>query len=102
MELGAYIDQNGNAFIGQIENTTWLHFDLPEKYTRILNEQGGEVVSIEEISFAIINHTPRGTSENFDSAKTMEFFLQQEPDQENKEYEADQLWAAQDTEYDPS
>ena len=74
MELGAYLDQNGNAFIGQIENTEWLHFDLPEKYIRVLNEKGGEVVSIEEIDYAIIHHKPRGTSEHFDSEETMEFF----------------------------
>lgn len=75
MQLGAYIDQNGNAFIGKIENTVWLHFDLPEKYTRVLNEKGGEVVSIEEISYAIIEHEPRGTSEHFDSDETMDFYL---------------------------
>ena len=76
MELGAYIDQNGNAFIGKIENTVWLHFDLPEKYTRVLNEKGGEVVSVEDIAFAITNHEPRGTSEHYDSDETMEFCLQ--------------------------
>lgn len=44
MELGAYIDQSGNAFIGNIENKTWLHFDLPEEYTRVVNGFGlGEV-----------------------------------------------------------
>lgn len=75
MQLGAYIDQNGNAFIGKIENTEWLHFDLPEKYTRILNEKGGEVVSAQEIAFAISEHDPRGTSEHFDSGGTMEFYL---------------------------
>ncbi len=75
MELGAYIDQNGNAFIGKIENTEWLHFDLPEKYTRFLNENGGEVVSAEDIARAIIEHDPRGTSEHFDSEETMDFYL---------------------------
>jgi len=75
MQLGAYIDQNGNAFIGQIENTVWLHFDLPKKYTRILNDKGGEVVSREDIAFAIINHKPRGTAEHFDSDETMGFYL---------------------------
>lgn len=75
MELGAYIDQNGNAFIGKIENIEWLHFDLPKKYTRILNENGGEVVSAEDIAHAIIEHEPRGTSEHFDSDETMDFYL---------------------------
>jgi hypothetical protein len=75
MELGAYIDQNGNAFISRIENTEWLHFDLPEKYTRVTNESGGEVASIEDIAYAIINHEPRGTSVHFDSDETKEFYL---------------------------
>ena len=75
MQLGAYIDQNGNAFIGQIENTVGLHFDLPKNYTRILNEQGGEVVISEDIARVIIDHTPRGTSEHFDSDETMDFYL---------------------------
>ena len=75
MELGAYIDQNGNAFIGRSESTEWLHFDLPQKYTRVLNEEGGEVVSIEEIADSIARHKPRGTSLHFDSDETMEFYL---------------------------
>ena len=75
MKLGAYIDQNGNAFIGQSENVEWLHFDLPEKYTRILNERGGEVVSIEDIERAILRHKPQGTSLHYDCDETMDFCL---------------------------
>ena len=75
MKLGAYLDQNGNAFIGQLENTVWLHFDLPDNYTRVLNEKGGEDVSIEDIAFAISGHSPQGTSQHFDSEKTKDFYL---------------------------
>lgn len=39
------------------------------------NERLGEVVTIEEISRAIIEHKPRGTSQHFDSVETMDFFL---------------------------
>jgi hypothetical protein len=78
MQLGAYIDQNGNAFIGGVENIEWLHFDLPDEYTRVINENGGEDVSIEDIARAIAEHKPRGTSEHFDSDETMDFYLNSE------------------------
>ncbi len=73
-KFGAYLDVNGNAYVGNIKNTTYLHMDMPEKYTRIYNENGGESVTPEDVKSAFENHTPKGSAFYFDSSETKEAF----------------------------
>lgn len=80
MKLGAYIDQNGNCFVGQIENIAWLHFDMPPKYKRVLNEQGGEEVGVDDILYATANSHPEVVATFFDSEETKDFFNEYDPE----------------------
>lgn len=80
MELGAYLDQNGNAYVAEATNVEYLEFDLPENYTRVLNEYGGTIVTPVDIWVAFVNHSPKGTSVFFDNPCTSEFFYEWEED----------------------
>lgn len=77
MQLGAYIDHNGATYIGNVQNIEWLHFDLPQKYTRILNENGGEVVSAADIAHARANYPIQNGSLFFDDMETKDFYFLQ-------------------------
>lgn len=74
MNLGACIDQNGNAYIGQSNNVEWLEFDMPPKYKRVFNEHGGTIVTPEDIAHEFVNHTPKGNALYFDCEETQEYF----------------------------
>lgn len=83
MELGAYLDQNGNAYVfdlAEATNVEYLEFDLPENYTRVFNEYGGTIVTPADIRAAFVNHSPNGTSVFFDSLCTAQFFNDWEED----------------------
>ena len=73
MLIRAYLDINGNAFVGNAENTDWLYNDLPPGCKRIYNERGGEDLSVEDIDYAFINHKPQGVGIWYDSPETKAF-----------------------------
>lgn len=75
MELGAYIDQNGNAYVANIENVEYLHSNMPKKFTRVLSEDGGEVVTVADIEFALSRHRTQWNSTFFDCEETMDFYI---------------------------
>jgi len=72
--FGAYIDENGNCYIGEKDNIVWLYYENPEKYTRVYNEKGGDNVSKEDILCARSKHPISGGTLYFDSGVTKELF----------------------------
>lgn len=77
MVLIAVIDVCGRAFIGQHgRDEKWVFENHEKAFTKILNEDGGVELTIEDIDRAYMEHSPIGISMHFVDQETQDFYTQ--------------------------
>lgn len=75
MALIAVIDVCGRAFIGQHDrDEKWVFENHEKPFSKILNENGGVDLTIEDIDRAYMEHSPVGISMHFIDQETQNFY----------------------------